>query len=157
MLAERLLARAASRRRGTALAFAAVAVDCRGFAGCSGPEIFAAHRASAAVLDALGGGPAPDGSAPALRGRALPAACAVLGAATVGDLAKRLLAARKDVSALEAPQLLRLDYKRASAGRLRVGAASIMAPLSDFSRRAALRAPLSAGAPAAAASTCSSR
>ncbi|KAH8060527.1 pyrophosphatase [Aureococcus anophagefferens] len=36
--------------------------------------------------------------------------------------------------------LLRLDYKRASAGRLRVGAASIMAPLSDFrAARAAAR------------------
>ena len=147
MLAERLLARGGEPpARLLALAFAAVAVDCRGFAAKHAGLKFSPRDVALghAVLDALGGGPAPDGSAPALRGRALPAACAVLGAATVGDLAKRLLAARKDVSALDAPQLLRLDYKQASAGRLRVGAASIMAPLSDFSRRAGGGGPLGA-------------
>lgn len=154
MLAERLLARGGEPpARLLALAFAAVAVDCRGFAAKHAGLKFSPRDVALghAVLDALGGGPAPDGSAPALRGRALPAACAVLGAATVGDLAKRLLAARKDVSALDAPQLLRLDYKRASAGRLRVGAASIMAPLSDFSRRAGGGAPLGAALRAFAA------
>ena len=140
LLAERLVASGAVPERVAALLLSAIAVDCRGFADKFAGTKFVDRdvRAGHALLDALGAR-CPAGSprdAAALRARALPERCRVLGATTVGDAAKRLLKARKDVSSLDAAQLLRLDYKQARAGDLKVGAASIMAPMSDFARRA---------------------
>ena len=140
LLAERLLASGAVPERVAALVLSAIAVDCRGFADKFAGTKFVDRdvRAGHALLDALGAR-CPAGSprdAAALRARALPERGRVLGALTVGDAAKRLLRARKDVSSLDAAQLLRLDYKQARAGDLKVGAASIMAPMSDFARRA---------------------
>ena len=76
-----------------------------------------------------------DGAAAAARCAALPAAAAVGGAASVGALGERLLEARFDVSALSAADLLKLDYKPARGGGLKVGVAAIFVAMPELTRR----------------------
>ncbi len=83
----------------------------------------------AASLDEVGA------AASHLRKLSLPQEARVGGAADFGKLAKVLLDARHDVSTFTTAELLRLDYKEAVAGKLRVGVASVSLCADELIRR----------------------
>jgi inorganic pyrophosphatase/exopolyphosphatase len=83
----------------------------------------------AASLDEVGA------AASHLRKLSLPQEARVGGAADFGKLAKVLLDARHDVSTFTTAELLRLDYKEAIAGKLRVGMASVSLCADELIRR----------------------
>ena len=145
LVAERLVAAGAGRSDLGALLLFAIALDCRGFdekfrgTKYGDRDVAAAHT----LLDALSGDAFGERSVDGLRVRALPEACRLGGAATMKHLSDALSAARFDVAGLDARQLLALDYKRASANGLRVGAANIFLTFAEFSARAGGEAALS--------------
>lgn len=124
LVAERLGAQAPADLLG--LLASTIAIDTRGFDPAKRRFSERDIAAIGTILDILGAPQTSD-----IRQRQVPNGIGN----TVADVATTLLNARSDTADLTARQLLRVDYKQAMAGKLRVGAAGILATLPDLQRR----------------------
>lgn len=127
IVAERLLAKSETSPDLLGLLVSTIALDTRGFDPAKQRFSQRDVRVVHSLLDALGAPSAED-----VRYRTVPGGIA----ADVASVAAVLLKARTDVSDLTASELLRMDYKQASAGSLEIGVAGCLATLDDLCRRA---------------------
>lgn len=124
LVAERLDTKAPADLLG--LLASTIAIDTRGFDPALRRFCERDIAVIGTILDALGAPQTSD-----IRKRPVPNGIGN----TVADVARTLLRARSDVADLTARQLLRMDYKQATAGKMRIGAAGILTTLPDLQRR----------------------